>query len=338
MHAIVFTSPGSLELQQVPDPQCRSDEVVVQVACAGICGTDLHIFRGEYQSVFPLIPGHEFAGTVVEVGAGVTDLRHGDRVAVDPNLYCNRCAFCRRQHNNHCLNWQGVGITRPGAFAEYVAVPAAACYRLPHSLDFQQAAMIEPISCVVHALSRLPVAPADEVVVFGAGPMGLLLTRALRHYGASNLVVVEKRPERLALAAHFGASLSLEADGALSHRLRELAPHGFDIVVDATGVPGVIEQALQHLRPRGRFLQFGVAPVNATIAFSPYRLFRHDWTLIGSFALCYSFERAIAWLKSGLFDLHPLITHTVPLSGFDAAFQRFAQGHAMKVHVTPHPG
>ncbi|TEU07952.1 MAG: alcohol dehydrogenase, partial [Anaerolineales bacterium] len=121
MQAVVFPSSETVVVEQVADPTCGPDEVVVQVAVTGLCGTDLHIYRNEYMSDFPLIPGHEFGGSVIEVGKGVTDLQRGDRVAVDPNLYCGHCYFCRNQQANHCLNWQGVGITRQGSLAEYVA-------------------------------------------------------------------------------------------------------------------------------------------------------------------------------------------------------------------------
>jgi len=139
MQAVVFPQPETIALERVADPTPADDEVVVQVARCGICGTDVHIFRNEYMSTFPLIPGHEFGGTVVAAGRAVTDVRVGDRVAVDPNLYCGRCDFCRNEQANHCRNWQGVGVTRPGGFAEYVAVPARACYRLPAEMSDLQA-------------------------------------------------------------------------------------------------------------------------------------------------------------------------------------------------------
>ena len=133
MKAIVFPQPETIALEQVPDPTCAPDEVVVQVARCGICGTDVHIYHNEYMSDFPVIPGHEFGGVIVEVGRDVRDWQVGERVAVDPNLYCGRCDYCRNEQANHCANWQGVGITRPGGFAEYTAVPARACYRLPEA-------------------------------------------------------------------------------------------------------------------------------------------------------------------------------------------------------------
>jgi len=333
MKAVVFTAPEVLSIRRVADPTCEPDEVIVQVARVGICGTDLHIYRNEYMSNFPLIAGHEFAGIIVEVGDRVTQFRPGDRVAVDPNLYCGECYFCRNQQANHCLNWQGVGVTRPGAFAEYVAVPARACYLLPDSLTDMQAAFIEPVSCVIHALNRMRVWPGDEVLIFGAGPMGLLLIQALHHSGASQVAVVEKEPGRLALARQMGATAAIMAGREQTKALKELAPYGFAAVIDATGVPAVIEQALNYLKPRGQYLQFGVAPRQATITWQPYEIFHNDWTIIGSFALCYTFQPAIAWLAHGVVDISPLVSHTLPLSDFQHGFQDFAEGKTLKVHI-----
>lgn len=335
MQAVVFPSPETIVVEQVPDPPPQSEEVVVQVATTGICGTDVHIYRNEYMSDFPLIPGHEFVGTIVETGKAVTDFNVGDRVAVDPNLYCGRCYFCRTQQANHCLNWEGIGITRSGSFAQYVAAPARACYRVPDSLTDGQAAFIEPLSCVVHALSRFQVPTGGEVLIFGAGPMGLLLTQAMRHSGASQVVIVDKQPDRLALAAQMGATTTVAVGPDQEQTLRDLAPYGFAIVIDATGVPAVIERAFDFLKPRGQFLQFGVTPMDATVDLSPYKIFRYDWTIIGSFALCYTFEPTIAWLANGVIDVSPLISHTLPLTDFPTAFHQFAEGKTLKVHLQP---
>jgi 2-desacetyl-2-hydroxyethyl bacteriochlorophyllide A dehydrogenase len=335
MRAVVFGAPESVAVEHVDDPVCAPDEVIVQVSLAGICGTDLHIYRNEYMSSFPLIPGHEFGGVIAEVGGSVQELRPGDRVAVDPNLYCNSCDFCRDQQNNHCLNWQGVGITRPGGFAEYVAVPSRACYRLPEGLSDSQAAFIEPLSCVVHALKRLRTSPGDDVLIFGTGPLGLVLVQALRHSGAARVVVVGRRPERLALARQFGAAEAILAGPGQAGVLRDLAPRGFAIVIDATGAPAVIEQALDYLKPRGQYLVFGVAPKQATITLRPYDIFRNDWTIVGSFALCYTFQPAIAWLLNGVIDIGPLVSHTLPLADFPNALGMFARGETLKVQLRP---
>jgi 2-desacetyl-2-hydroxyethyl bacteriochlorophyllide A dehydrogenase len=335
MKAVIFPAPETVSVERVPDPAPQRGEVIVQVAASGLCGTDLHIYRNEYMSDFPVIPGHEFGGVIAEVGQDVTDFRPGDRVAVDPNLYCGHCHFCRNERANHCLNWEGIGITRPGSFAEYVAAPARACYRLPDNLSDAQAACVEPVACVVHALKRFRVWPGDEVLIFGAGPMGLLLVQALRHVGGSLIVVVEKQPDRLALAGQMGASATVLPGPDQAEALHELAPYGFGVVVDATGVPAVIERAFQYLKPGGQYLQFGVAPRDARITVSPYDLFQHDWTIVGSFALCYTFQPAIAWLSSGIVRVEPLISHTLPLAEFPAALEAFAAGRTMKVHLRP---
>ena len=284
MQAVVFAAPQTLSLETVPDPGCADDEVVIKVMQSGICGTDVHIYRNEYLSDFPLIPGHEFSGEIVEVGKAVKRFSIGERVVADPNLYCNACDFCRNEQANHCANWQGIGVTRSGGFAQYVNVPAKAVYSLPASLTNTQAAFVEPLACVVWAMKRIRVNPADRILIFGSGPMGILLLQALRHGGASQITMVDKQADRLKIASHFGVTQTVIATDSHHAELQDLAPQGYDIVIDATGVPSVIENAFQHLKVRGQYLQFGVTPNNAQIRVSPYDIFHKDWTIIGSFA------------------------------------------------------
>lgn len=336
MKAVIFPEAESIAVEQVDDPSCGPEDVIVQVSMSGICGTDLHIYRAEYMSNFPLIPGHEFGGRIVEVGREVkTGVKVGDRVAVDPNLYCGYCDFCRMEQSNHCQNLKVVGVTRAGAFAEYVSVPAKACYAVPDSLDDNQMAFIEPLACIAYGMQRLRVPPAGKVVLFGAGPIGLLLLQAIRHAGASEVVVVEKQQARLDLATKLGATATIAAGPDLDAQLKELAPYGFNVVVDATGAPPVIERGFNYLRPRGQYLMFGVAPMGAQINLRPYDVFRNDWQIIGSFALCYTFQQSIAWLANGVIDVRPLVSHTAPLDQFPALFQQFAAGQTLKVHLQP---
>jgi threonine dehydrogenase-like Zn-dependent dehydrogenase len=175
--------------------------------------------------------------------------------------------------------------------------------------------------------------PGDQALIFGAGPMGLLLLQALRHNGVSCVVMVEKQPDRLALAERLGAASVVAAGPDQEAVLRELAPDGFGLVVDATGIPAVIEGAFHYLRPRGQYLQFGVTPMQATVQLRPYDLFRNDWQLIGSFALCYTFLPAIAWLAGGVVEVRELVSHQVGIEGFADAFHAFAEGKTLKVHV-----
>ena len=336
MKAVIFPRQNHLEVGQVDDPECGDDDVVIQVASAGICGTDLHIFRGEYMSEFPLIPGHEFHGTIVEKGKNVSTFKIGDRVTVDPNLYCGKCSRCLNEQSNQCLNLSVVGVTRSGAFAEYVTVPERACYPIPDHMKSIEATFVEPLACVVYALRRMRVNPADRVLIIGAGPMGLLLVQALRHSGGSLIAVIEKQPARLKLAQKMGANVTILAGDDQDAHAKDIAPDGFDIVIDATGVPSVIQHAFSYLKPRGQFLQFGVAPMGATIEIEPYAIFRYDWHIIGSFALCYTFQSSIDWLANGVIDVSELVSHTVPIEQFGDLMEQFSNGQTLKVHIDIH--
>ncbi len=199
MRAIVLDRPGSFRVAEVPDPTPGEGQIVVKVDACGICGTDIHIMDGEFPPTpYPITPGHEFAGTVVAVASDVKiDLPVGAKVAVDPSLYCGYCRRCRSGRDNLCENWAAIGDTVDGAFAEYVAVPAANAHRLPDGIDGQLGAMVEPLACAVHGLRRLGPLFGDTVVLTGAGTMGLLLLQLLVHAGAGPVTVVDRVPTGL---------------------------------------------------------------------------------------------------------------------------------------------
>jgi D-arabinitol dehydrogenase (NADP+) len=298
----------------------ESDEVVIAVALAGLCGTDLHIYAGELSYTYPIIPGHEVVGTITAVGSMVTDLEPGMRVTFDPNIPCGHCHFCRRLRFNHCLNWQGVGVTRDGGFAEQVRVPAKVVYSIG-DLPFEQAAFIEPLSCVVYGLERATPALGDRVLIFGAGPIGLLLMQAIRRGGAAHVTMTDLQEERLRLAQRLGAEDVVLADGDETDILRQNSRYGHDIVVDATGVPAVAARCFDFVTPGGKVLLFGVCPEDATIPFSPFNLYRHDISVYGSFALNVTFGPAIELLRAGAIDVSPLISHRIPLAQFPEALE-----------------
>lgn len=336
MRAVIVERPGQVRVDTLPDPAPQPDGVVVRVGACGVCGTDLHIVDGEFPPTpYPITPGHEFAGEVVAVGSRVDTVTVGDRVAVDPSLFCGRCAYCRIGRGNLCANWGAIGDTVGGAFAEYVAVPAANCYRMPPGMDFRLGATVEPLSCAVHGLRRLAPRPGDTVLVVGAGTMGLLLVQLLVRSGAATVAVVDTNPGRLAIAVEVGAT----ATGTTLAEVAEAAPLGFDRVVDATGVPAVIEEALSVVARGGTFMVFGVAPGEARIALSPYRVYNDELTVVGSMAVLHSFGPALALLQSGAVHTGPLLGEAFPLGRFDAAVQavrRGQSGRGVKVQVLPY--
>ncbi|GFP42566.1 threonine 3-dehydrogenase [Candidatus Hakubella thermalkaliphila] len=336
MKGLVIEGPQKVTLKEVPTPKPGSGEVMVRVRAAGVCGTDVHIYHGEFIASYPLIPGHEFAGEVAEVGPGVRDWKPGDRVTVDPSIFCGDCYFCKSNRGNHCLNWNGIGATRNGGFAEYALVPVANLYKIKDSLSFQEGAFIEPISCVVYGLKRVNVQIGDSVLIFGSGPIGLLLLQLTKHGGASSVTVVDVQEKRLTLARQLGASHTILADGSEAEELTAISPLGFDVVIDATGVPAVVERVFAYIKSGGKLLVFGVCPSDSKIQVSPFDIYRHDWKIYGSFALCYTFYPARDLLENGVVSVKPLISLTIPLEEAVEIFrspEKFED--SLKIVVTP---
>lgn len=315
MRAAAITQPNQTNVIDAPVPDVGSEDVLIQVHAAGICGTDVHILRGEYMAVYPLIPGHEFSGTVTSVGSAVTRYKIGDRVTADPNIPCNRCYYCQRNEPNQCRNLAAVGVTRNGAFADYVAVPEGNTLPIGN-ISFREAALVEPLACVVWGLKQVEIQPGDSVVIFGAGPMGCLLLQSVRRAGAADIVVVDTMQWRLSLAEQLGATHVVMADEHLETTLRQIAPMGFDIVTDATGISSVIERMFMYAKPRAKIWVFGVAPTGAKIEISPYNVFRNDWKIVGSFAVNRTFPQAIALIESGAIQVQSLISHELSIEEF----------------------
>ncbi len=340
MRAVIIDAPGNVRVGSLPDPTPKPDELVVRVGACGICGTDLHIVDGDSPLVcYPVVPGHEFAGEVVAVGRNVSQgngtrdmkMTVGTRVAVEPNLYCGHCEFCRTGRENLCLNYAAIGVTVDGACAEYVTVPAAKAYILPEHLSFREAALIEPISCAVHAMHRLNPRPGDTFLIVGAGTMGLILVQLALRSGASKVAVVDLNTQRLQRAKKLGVDF-IQTD---INKLLEDEPLGFDCVIDVTGVASAIEGAFAAAKRGGKLMVFGVAPSTARISLSPFRIYNDEITVLGSMAVLYSFGPAINLLSSGAIDTAMMLTTALPLEDFPNALSMVRRGEGVKTQILP---
>lgn len=336
MLAAQIEAPEKARVIEAPEPVAGVGEVLIEVAAAGICGTDLHIFHGEYEAKYPLIPGHEFSGTVVAIGEGVQRYKVGDRVTADPNIPCNKCPACQRNEPNQCENLAAIGVTRNGGFARYVVAPEGNVFPIGN-LSFAQAALIEPLACVVWGLKRVQPQAGDSALIFGAGPMGCLLLQALKNSGATSVTMTDSVPWRLEQAAMLGAAETVLADDRQEHNLKAISPNGYNIVVDATGIAKVLEKSIAFARPRGKIWVFGVCPPDARATFVPYDVFRKDLTIIGSFAVNRTFQESIAMIQSGAVRVEPLISHTLPLEQFTEGLELAERDpKRMKVQFTLH--
>ncbi|MEJ8655201.1 zinc-dependent alcohol dehydrogenase family protein [Streptomyces sp. MS1.AVA.4] len=330
MRAAIVEAPGKVSVTTVPDPAPGPRDVVVEVASCGLCGTDLHILQGEFAPTLPIVPGHEFAGTVVAAGADVTELTVGDRVAVDPSLPCHECRYCRAGRGNLCDRWRAIGVTDPGGAAEFAVAPVANCVRLPEHIDVRDAALIEPLSCAVRGYDVLSGTLGAQVLIYGSGTMGLMMLELAKRTGAAGVDVLDINAERLATAKQLGCS-----EAAASARELARADEGWDVVIDATGNAGAIQDGLGRVAKGGTFLQFGVSDYATTAVIEPYRIYNQEITITGSMAVLHSYERAAALFATGVLDPSVFISDRLPLERYPQAIDRFRAGQGRKIVVEP---
>ncbi|MEU3250350.1 zinc-dependent alcohol dehydrogenase family protein [Streptomyces sp. NPDC006997] len=329
MKAAVIESVGRAVVADVPDPTPGPREVVVEVAACGLCGTDLHILQGEFAPKLPIVPGHEFAGEVVGVGTRVTEVSVGDRVAVDPSLYCYECRYCRNGHNNMCERWAAIGVTTAGGAAQYAVAPVANCVRLPDHVNTEDAALVEPLSCAVRGYDVLRSRMGAHVLIYGSGTMGLMMLELAKRTGAASVDIVDVNPSRLETARHLGVTASAANPDELDR------PQGWDLVIDATGNAAAIQDGLDRVAKAGTFLQFGVADYATRVTIDPYRIYNQEITITGSMAVLHSFERAAELFAGGVLDPSVFISDRVPLDRYPEALDQFKAGVGRKIVVVP---
>ncbi len=329
MEAIRIGQPNQVELVNLPMPHPGPSEVLIRVMASGICGTDIHILRGEYLGDYPVIPGHEFSGVVEQVGAGVTRFEVGDRVAVEPNIACDNCYNCLHNRQNFCLNWQAIGVTRPGGMAQYVLAPEKSVFSIG-DLPFEHGAFMEPLSCVLHGVERAQIELADRVVILGAGPIGILLLQTTQLTGAAQVTVVEKNEARAELARACGAHVCFS-------RLDDLKDDHYDVVIDATGVVPVMERTIDFVRHGGTVLFFGVPPAGQGMQLEAFKIFRKGLALLSSFTSVRNSYQAVALLQSKQIDVSSVISHRLPLRDFERGVELIEGGleGVKKVLITP---
>ncbi len=329
MKAAIIEKSGTIVVKDVPIPSMGDDEVLIRVMASGICGTDIHIFRGEYLGSYPIIPGHEFSGVVEKVGSKVGRLHPGDHVSVEPNIACDNCSACLNNRQNFCENWQGVGVMMPGGMAEYAAVPEKAVFRIG-DLSFNIGSFVEPLACVLHGVERTGFRLGDRVLIVGAGPIGILLSRTIQLQGACEITQVDRNQARLDLARSSGAfrtEVSLDA----------MLPDEYDVVVDATGIPSLMEKTLTYVRYGGKVLLFGVPPKSSNLTFPAFPIFQKGVTILSSFTSVRNSIQAIRLLSSGRIDVEPLISHTLPLNQLLHGIELIEGGKEGVMKVLLHP-
>ena len=340
MKAVVYDAPRQYSVREIPDPQAGPGEVRIRVHQVGLCGTDLHIHHGDFNAVFPLIPGHELVGTVDELGDGVSRLEVGEQVTVNPNVYCGNCDYCLAGRLILCSNMKGLGSNYPGFFAEYVTVREDLVFSV-EGIDPDTAVFTEPAACAMHGLESLQLRPGATALVFGAGPTGLLLAQLVKNGGAASVTVAAPTQFKLDTAKDLGVDQTVlidrnDMEGNRAKLLEASGADGYDYVVEATGSTAIGDICVSLTRNGGTVLIYGVTRADETVTFHPFDVFRREITIKGSFAEMTSFGAAIRALRSGRARTDGIITHRFSLDDYDKALDALAHDRGVhKVVIVP---
>ena len=338
MKAVVVQRPHEVSYREVDAPAVGAVDVLVASRAAGLCRTDIEVMTGLFTDPrwvhFPVIPGHEWAGTVVEVGANVDSVRVGDRVVCEGMIVCHACGPCRRGDTHWCERIEALGFHRPGGYAELVTVPAAFVHTLPDHVSFDAGVLVEPASVVLHGLEKARPQPGETVGVIGIGTLGSLALTLLRLYSPSRLVAYGVREEELELASSLGATEVVRIGAGAP------GPAELDLVVNTAGAPSSIVHAAAICRPGGRVVLLGIAGAESTLTLPSDLLTGKDMALIGSLAYpSATWSRVVGLVSDRVVDFDPIVTNRFPAAEFQEAIRLMddRRGVVAKI-VLEHPG
>lgn len=317
MKAAVFYGEKDLRIEEIEIPKPGCGEVLLKIHACGVCGTDVHIYEGDEgaaKSPAGTVLGHEFSGEIVEVGKGVTRLKAGDRVCVDPNKLCGKCEYCLSGIGHFCENMVGIGTTVNGGFAEYCVIPQEQAYVISDNLTFEEAAMAEPVACCLHGIDLCEIHPGDTVAVFGMGMIGLLMMQLARISGAAKIIAIEPVEVKRNQALQLGADLVIDP---INEDIKEvLAANNIgrvNTVIECVGRIDSMKQAMEIAGKKSVVMLFGLTRPQEELPVKPFDLFRKEITLKASFINPYTQQRAVALIESGKIDVKSMISNRLPL-------------------------
>jgi threonine dehydrogenase-like Zn-dependent dehydrogenase len=319
MKALVVV-PDAVELQEVGDPSAKSGEVVVSVHSCGICGSDVHSVEFGTRKLGQIL-GHEFAGTVVEIGPDVSGWRVGDAVAVNPHGHCGHCDWCKRDVSVRCPNAPHLGLSEPGGYAEYVAVPAVQVAALPPGTTLEQGAHVEPLAVAVRAIREAQLSGGEDVLVFGAGPIGLRVIMAARALGAGRVIALEISPARAAAAGAVGADEVLDTREVDLAAFAEERGLRFAVALECAGVPPALDACAEAVAGGGTIVQVAMGRIPSPLLTA--RFVSKNLKLVSSTVFGPGdFVQALALITTGVLNMDPLVSERIPLAAAPEAFQR----------------
>ncbi|KAL4973491.1 chaperonin 10-like protein [Aspergillus desertorum] len=330
MKALLYDKPLMHKIAEIPIPTLRENDVLIKVKACGVCGTDLHIHEGEFIA--------QTVGVVAAVGPKVKGFNIGDRVVADNSELCGECFYCRRGDELFCENFQAHGVTMNGGFAEYCAYPAGRVFKIQNLSDVD-ATLLEPASCAAHGLDKIAPKMGSRVLLFGAGPTGLILAQLLRLNGGCHVVVCAPEGLKMELAKSLGAgddyiALSRQAPSAQFNKLKADNPYGFDIVVEATGNVKILEDSINYVRRGGKLVVYGVYANKDRVSWPPSKIFGDEIQIIGSFSEVYKFPSAIDYLDSGKVKVSGIVNKVYRIEQWEECLEAMRNKSAIKAAIT----
>ena len=346
MSAAVLHKPGDLRFEKVEVPEIGDRDVLIRVRAAGNCGSDLKRIMAEGTYHFPCIPGHEFSGEIAGMGSEVKGLKGGDRVTAAPLIPCMKCEWCMQGQYNMCEDYDYIGSRSDGAFAEYVKIPAVNVVRLPDGLDFEDGSITDPAAVALHAIRRAGgVAAGENVVVLGAGPIGMLACQWVKALGAAKVIATDVVEEKLKTVKDLGADVAVDAGrcDVVSRILEETGGVGADLLIETAGSLDTHVQALLAARKRGRIIHIGRAYTDMLLTDEVFtKIFRKELVVYGAVNSNFSlhdheWETTVRYLASGKINAKPLISHRLPLSAIAETFRKMYNKEILynKIIFTP---
>lgn len=314
MLAAIFNGNKKISLSDYPLRALEKNELLIKVTNCGICGTDRHIYNGTAPSSVPVILGHEYSGIIMEKVDSDTEFRIGDKVAIDPNIYCGNCKYCRKGMVNFCENLKALGVTINGGFAEYSIVPTSQAYLLPRDIDLSIAAFAEPLSCCLRGIQHADIKTGNNVVVIGGGSIGLLMVQLAKNAGASKIILIEPELNKQSLGIEFGADYSLNPfDEKIFEAINNLTESQVDVVIECAGNIKSVDTAIKVSGKGGKVVVFGLTSKDKNITLNLQSLFQKELKIFNSYLNPFTFQTAIDLLINKKINVQKLLTKKIHL-------------------------
>jgi 2-desacetyl-2-hydroxyethyl bacteriochlorophyllide A dehydrogenase len=325
MKSVVFRDTEKLEIIETKLRNLKDDELIIEVANCGVCGTDFHIFNGHSHAKKNTILGHEFVGTIIVKGIDCNGFEIGDNIAVDPNIYCGKCDYCKAGKIQFCENHKALGVTEDGGFAEYAIVPVSQAYKLPKEFSLSDAAFAEPLSCCIRGIDQAEIKHGDSVIIVGGGTIGLLMLQLAKLAGASKIIVIEPNEKKHKYALELGADYILSPDRInLLYEANKTTNGGADKVIECVGSPDAVTLSLQLIKRGGTIVIFGLSPEGKSIKLNLQEAFKKELTIKTSFLNPFTFGRAIDLLINRKVEVSSI---PVTQLGFDSITEIFSTSY-----------